>query len=56
MEFIEGKKTYIVAFVAAVVGLLQAFGVVLPEWVTYVLAAAGIATVRSAIAKAEPPQ
>lgn len=56
MEFLEGKKTYIVAFIAAVVGLLQAFGVALPEWVTYILAAAGITTIRSAVAKAEPPK
>ena len=56
MEFLEGKRTYIIAFLAAVVGLLQAFGVALPEWVTYLLAAAGITTVRAAIAKAEPPK
>ena len=56
MEWLEGRKSYIIAFVVAVVGLLQAFGVALPEWVTYILAAAGITTVRQAIAKAEPPQ
>lgn len=56
MEWLEGKKSYLIAFVVAVVGLLQAFGVVLPEWLIYILAAAGVTTIRSAIAKAEPPK
>lgn len=53
MEWLEGKKTYLVAFVVALVGLLQAFGVAMPEWLMYVLAALGITTARQAIAKIE---
>lgn len=54
MEWLEGKKTYIVAFVAALVGLLQGgFGVEIPDWLNYVLAALGVTTMRAAIGKAE---
>lgn len=54
MAWLEGKKTYIVALVAAIVGLLQGgFGVEIPEWANYVLAALGVTTLRSAVAKAE---
>ena len=49
MEFLAGKKTYIVAFLIATLGLLEAFGVNLPEWATYILAAAGVTTTRMAI-------
>jgi len=51
MEWLEGKKTYLIAFVAACVGLAQAFGVEIPEWLGYVLGAAGISTLRAGITK-----
>jgi hypothetical protein len=51
IEWLKGKKTYIVAIVAAVTGVLQAFGVVIPEYVYAVLAALGISAVRAAITK-----
>lgn len=46
---LEGKKTYIIAFVSAAVGLAGAFGVVIPEWANYILAALGVSAVRAAI-------
>jgi len=49
LDFLVGKKTYIVAFLTATVGLLTAFGVVIPEWALYVLAATGVTTMRAAI-------
>ncbi len=49
MEWLEGKRTYIIAFIAAGVGLAQAFGVEVPEWLAYVLGAAGITTLRAAV-------
>lgn len=51
---LEGKKTYIVAVVLAVVNLLAAFGVIDQEQiqsVNLVLAALGLGTVRQAIKK-----
>ena len=51
MEWLEGKRTYLVAFVAAAVGLAQAFGVEIPEWLGYILGALGISTLRAGIAK-----
>jgi hypothetical protein len=52
MEWLAGKKTYIVAFVTALLGLIMAIWpeFQLPEWVNYLLAAAGVTTVRIAIA------
>ena len=49
--WLEGKKTYIVAIIGAILGLLQIFGIVVPEWVFAILAAIGLGTVRAAIKK-----
>ena len=50
-EFLEGKKTYLVAFIAATLGLAQAIWpeFVLPEWAMWLLGAAGLGAVRNAI-------
>ena len=32
MEWLSGKKTYIMLIVSGILGLLQSFGVVIPEW------------------------
>lgn len=53
---IDGAKSYIVAFVVALLGLLNAFGVHEPTWVDSLLAAFGIVAAKSAIAKLEPPK
>lgn len=51
---LEGKKTYIVAAVIAVVNLLAVFGVINAEQiesVNLILAALGVSTIRHAVAK-----
>jgi len=52
VSYLEGKKTYITAFITAALGLAQAFGYNVPAWVYTILAAAGVTTVRLAIANA----
>jgi hypothetical protein len=49
IEWLKGKKAYIVAIITAVCAGLTAIGVVIPEWVYMLLAAAGIGAVRAAI-------
>ena len=49
---LEGKRTYIIAAVLAVLNLLVAFNVISPEHlaqINSVLAATGLATLRSAV-------
>lgn len=53
IEFLSGKKTYIIALVVAIIGLLQACGVELPDSVLTILAAFGLASVKAAVKKAE---
>ena len=48
---IDGKKTYITAVVVAIVALLGAFGVILPEWLNYLLVAMGLVAGKSAVNK-----
>jgi hypothetical protein len=50
-SFLEGKKTYIVAALAAAGAVAQAFGYVIPEYVFILLGAAGFGAVRSAIGR-----
>lgn len=45
----KGKKTYIVAALAAASAIASAFGYPTPEWVWPLLAAAGLGSVRSAL-------
>lgn len=49
--WLVGKRTYIVAIIGAILGLLTAFGVVIPEWVYAILAAIGLGSLRAAIKK-----
>lgn len=51
---LDGAKSYIVAFVVALLGLLNAFGIVEPTWVDSLLGAFGIVAARSAISKIAP--
>jgi hypothetical protein len=50
-EFLEGKKSYLVAFIAAAVGLTTAIvpDFTVPEWAWWILSAAGLGAVRAAI-------
>jgi len=54
LEFLNGKKTYITAFGIAAAVIVQAFGVVIPEEVWWVLGAFGLVGIRSALQKIEP--
>ena len=48
---LQGKKTYIVAVLAAAGAVAQALGYVIPEYVFILLGAAGFGAVRSAIGR-----
>jgi hypothetical protein len=49
LDFLNGKKTYIVALLTALVGLLEASGVIIPGWAWPILAALGIGTIRHGV-------
>lgn len=50
-NLIKGKKTYIVAALAAAGAVAQAFGYVIPEYVWILLSAAGLGAVRNAVGR-----
>jgi hypothetical protein len=51
MQFLDGKKSYIIAAAAAVTAALQALGYTIPEWVyTAEMALFGI-SIRAAVSK-----
>ena len=45
-QFLDGKKTYIISFVVAVLSALTAAGIEIPTWVLILLTAGGITTSR----------
>ena len=49
MDFLAGKKTYIVAILIGVAGALQHLGVVIPPIAWAILAGLGLGAVRDAI-------
>jgi len=49
ITFLEGKKTYITAFVTFALAIAQASGYTVPEYVYAALGAVGIATIRHGI-------
>jgi len=53
IKLLQGKKTYIVAFVSATMGLVMSFGVVVPEWVFVVLGALGLTALRDGVKTVE---
>jgi hypothetical protein len=57
-EFLEGKKTYLVAFITATIALTQAIWpeFVVPEFVYVLLGAAGLGAIRAGIPPKTPPQ
>jgi len=54
LDWLKGKKTYLIVAVTFIVGGLVATGVVIPEWVYVILAAAGIGAVRAGVSKGDP--
>jgi len=51
IEWLKGKKTFIVAGIFLVLVVLFAVGIVVPEWVFGVLGGLGLATFRAAISE-----
>ena len=51
IEYLKGKKTYIVALTAAALAFAQAMGWPVPEYIYVILGACGIATMRAAVGK-----
>jgi hypothetical protein len=51
MEIFAGKKTYIVAALAALGAVASALGYPVPEWAWLLLNAAGLGAVRQAIGR-----
>ena len=49
MGFFNGKKTYLIATAAFVLGGLGAVGVSVPAWVYSLLAAAGLGALRAGV-------
>jgi hypothetical protein len=53
VKFVKGKKTYFVAGTILVCGILDAYGVEVPEYVWVALAALGLGFLRMGVAKGE---
>jgi hypothetical protein len=51
VAWLSGKKTYIIAVIIAVIALLQASGVVVPQPVYDLLGALGLGFLRAGVAK-----
>ena len=49
LALLNGKKTYLIAIVAAGLAFCASMGIVIPEWVMQLLAALGLATLRAAV-------
>ena len=55
IEFLKGKKTYIVVAAVFIVGGLHACGVEIPQWIYAMLAAAGAGALRAGMDKSGSP-
>jgi hypothetical protein len=55
LTFISGKKTYVIAVVAALTAAAQALGYDIPSWVYVIEGAVGLGAVRVAISKSNAP-
>ena len=53
LDWLDGKKTYIIAVAIGVVAALQYLGVEIPEVVYAILAALGLGFLRKGVKKAE---
>ena len=54
-QWLQGKKTYIIAVLIALGAGAISLGYVVPEWVWLILGAAGLGGIRSALDKVEKP-
>jgi len=55
-ELLQGKKSYVIAIVGAVLVGLQLYGIAIPEIVWKILGVLGLGALRSALGKVEPPK
>lgn len=53
-NFLQGKKTYLIAAIVAIMAGLSYLGIEIPTWIPPLLAALGLTAVKSAIKKVEP--
>ena len=53
LDWLKGKKTYIVFAALFIIGGLQANGIEIPQWVYSILAALGLGALRAGVKKAE---
>ncbi len=53
LAFLNGKKTYLVAIIAAITAAVQALGYTVPEFVYAIEAALGLGALRVAVTKEE---
>jgi len=52
LNWLKGKKSYIIALAMVVLGFLQGTDIlIVPEWVWGILAALGLATLRAGVTK-----
>ena len=56
LDFLNGKKTYIVAAVIAITAGVQALGYTVTEWVYVLESALGLGAVRVGITKSGPTE
>jgi hypothetical protein len=52
LDYLSGKKTYIIAITAAALAFANAMGWAIPEYVWALLGALGLGTLRAAVQKA----
>lgn len=52
LDFLSGKKTYLIAVVVAILALVQACDVQIPPALETILAALGLVTLRAGVKKA----
>jgi hypothetical protein len=55
IDYLKGKKTYIIALVIGALAGAQYMGLTIPEYVWVILGACGLGTLRSAISAIKPP-
>lgn len=54
LDWLSGKKTYIIAIITAILGVMQANGTPIPEYVWPLLGAFGLGTLRAGVQKSGP--
>ena len=53
VDYLKGKKTYLIAVIVGIVAALQYLGIDIPEYVYAILAAFGLGFLRAGVTKKE---